>query len=74
MAYIYWNMAALNIITVNCQGMGDPEQRKDVLSYLKQKNMNIYCLQDTHFICKLEPYIQSQWGYKMCIQFLFWKL
>ena len=55
---------ALHIITVNCQGLGSPEKRRDVLNYLKEKQFHIYCLQDTHFISELEPYIQAQWGYK----------
>lgn len=57
-------MTSLKIITVNCQGLGDPEKRSDVLNYYKSMNYNIYCLQDTHFTDKLEPYIQAQWGYK----------
>ena len=55
---------ALHIITVNCQGLGSPEKRRDVLNYLKEKQFHIYCFQDTHFISELELYIQAQWGYK----------
>ena len=54
----------LHSITVNCQGLGSPEKRRDVLNYLKEKQFHIYCLQDTHFIPEIEPYIQAEWGYK----------
>ena len=32
------DMANLKILTLNCQGLGDAEKRKDVLNYLKLKN------------------------------------
>ena len=51
------------ILSVNCQGLGDSKKRKDVFSYLRQKQCNIYCLQDTHFTPKLETYIRSEWGF-----------
>ena len=54
----------LKIASVNCQGLGTPSKRKDVLNYYKSKNYSILCLQDTHFIKDLEPYIETQWGYK----------
>lgn len=59
-------MTSIKIMTVNCQGLGDAHKRTDLFSYLKSKCYNIYCLQDTHFTEKMEPYIQAQWGYK-CI-------
>ena len=51
------------MLTLNCQGLGDSEKRKDVLNYLKCKQFDIYCLQDTHFTYDSEPYIESQWRY-----------
>ena len=42
-------VAELNILTVNCQGIGLLPKRRDVLNYLKGKGCQIYCLQDTHF-------------------------
>ena len=59
-------MGSFRVMTVNCQGLDDASKRRDVLNYLRSKKHNIYCLQDTHFITRLEPYIQAQWGYK-CI-------
>ena len=57
-------MACFNIMTLNCQGLGDHEKRSDALNYLKCKTFDIYCIQDTHFTSELELYVQSKWGYK----------
>ena len=38
----------LKILSVNCQGLGSMEKRLDLFNYLKQKQCQIYCLQDTH--------------------------
>ncbi|ESO92980.1 hypothetical protein LOTGIDRAFT_119738 [Lottia gigantea] len=56
----------ISIITINCQGIGSPEKRKDVIQYYKQKNFNILCLQDNHFNEKDENKIEIKWGFK-CI-------
>ena len=53
----------VDIISLNCQGLGDYKKRKDVFQYLRRLNSNIYCLQDTHFIIDLEDQIRSEWGY-----------
>lgn len=37
----------LKILTANCQGLGDPNKRKDVFKILKTKKYNIYFIQDT---------------------------
>ena len=58
------NIIMAGILTVNCQGLGDLDRRKDVSNYLKQKNLNIHGLQNTHFTKELEPYIQTQWGFR----------
>ena len=42
-------MASVRILSVNCQGLGNIVKRTDVFNYLKKKQCNIYCLQDTHF-------------------------
>jgi exonuclease III len=55
---------SVNILSVNCQGLGDIAKRKDVLNYLRNLNYNIYCLQDTHFSTELEREVRNQWGYQ----------
>ena len=47
--------------------MGTNEKRLDVFDYLKSKNCDIYCLQDTHFTKHTENFIQTQWGNNNCI-------
>ena len=47
-------MSDINILSVNCQGLGNKNKCLDIFSYLKQKNYNIYCLQDTHFTAENE--------------------
>ena len=57
-------MKELKIASLNCQGLGDNKKRRDVLHYLREKQFSIYCLQDTHFDKKMEPYVTAEWGYK----------
>ena len=57
-------MDSILISSLNCQGLGNPQKRRDVFHYLKQKAFSIYCLQDTHFDKKLIKYIKAEWGYK----------
>ena len=57
-------MDSLIISSLNCQGLGNLQKRRDVFHYLKQKGHSIYCLQDTHFDKKIEKYVTSEWGYK----------
>lgn len=57
-------MASIKISSVNCQGLGKFEKRRDVFQHLRQKHHSIYLLQDTHFTCKLERQIRSEWGFE----------
>lgn len=54
----------IKIATVNCQGLGTPSKRLDVLNFYKSKGYSIICLQDTHFTPELETCVATQWGYK----------
>ena len=44
------------------RGLHDPQKRKDVFHYLRSKNIQICCLQETHFTESFEPYIRAEWG------------
>ena len=57
-------MGSLKILSVNCQGLGDLSKRRDVFSFLKSGNHNIYCLQDTHFTVDKENSIRTLRGYE----------
>ena len=54
----------IKIATVNCQGLGTPSKRQDVSNFYKKQGFSILCLQDRHFTPELEPYVETQWGYK----------
>ena len=54
----------ITVLSMNCQGLGDLEKRKDVFHFLKQKKYAIYLLQDTHFTVKEENFVRSMWGFE----------
>ena len=54
----------LKILTLNCQGLRNKSKCRDVFNNLKQKNHNVYFLQDTHLTPIEENQIQTLWGYK----------
>ena len=55
-------MANLRIMSYNVQGLQSSEKRMDVFDYLKDKNNDIYYLQDTHFTDENEYQIIDKWG------------
>ncbi len=55
---------AVKICSLNCQGLGDYNKRRDVFKYLHTLNYSIICLQDTHFSKTKERIIENEWGYK----------
>lgn len=57
-------MDSISILSLNCQGLGNVQKRRDVFHYWREKKFDILCLQDTHFEKKLEKYITSEWGYQ----------
>ena len=42
-------MANRNIGSFNVKGLADEKKRKEVLNWLREKKMNVYMLQETHF-------------------------
>ena len=55
-------MESFSIQSLNCQGLGYLNKRKDVFNHLHNKKYNIVCLQDTHFTTSQENNIESLWG------------
>lgn len=53
---------ALKILSANCQGLGSKEKRLDVFNYLKDRNCDIYCLQDTHTSTISERIFRTHWN------------
>ena len=52
-------MSCLTIASLNCQGLGNFQKRRDVFQYLRQKKLAVYFLQDTHFEASMEKQIRS---------------
>ena len=55
-------MTNLRILSCNAQSLQGSEKRIDVFEYIKNKQYDIYCLQDTHFVNENESDIINQWG------------
>ena len=55
---------SIRIISLNCQGLCGTPKRRDVFHYLRQKNISVAFLQDTHIESKLEQYVAAEWGYQ----------
>ena len=53
----------VTIVSMNAQGLGDKNKRKDLINLLKSRKYSICLLQDTHFMTSEEKFIRSQWGY-----------
>lgn len=56
-------MASFNVITYNCNGLGNKSKRQKVFTFLKDKIKNGFVfLQETHSVKSLEKDWKSQWG------------
>ena len=54
-------MTELKILSYNTPGLGGIKKQIDVFQYIKNKNFDICCLQDTHFTGRKEIYIRNRW-------------
>ena len=51
----------IKILSANCRGIQSKEKRYDVINYMKSKNADILCLQDTHLITEEEFNLKTIW-------------
>ena len=60
------NNINISVCSANCQGLGvgGNSKRRDVMKYLKDKKIDIYFIQDTHFTPQIEHLVRSEWGYE----------
>ena len=56
------NGKTIVVLSVNCQGLQTFSKRTDVINYLKDKNPDILCLQDTHWLPEDQPELRHLWG------------
>ena len=53
--------SSIKVLSANCQGLQDLKKRCDVLSYFKDRNADIICLEDTHLIEKDYDNVKKIW-------------
>ena len=51
----------LVVLSANCQGLRSYNKRVDMLSYLRETNASIACLQDTHLLESDKASIKNIW-------------
>ena len=51
----------IKILSANCRGIRNKVKRYDVINYMKDKKVNILCLQDTHLTIEDETDIKTYW-------------
>ena len=52
----------IKVFSANCQGLQNKQKTADVLSYFREKNINILCLKDTHWIDNDLQDIKNLWS------------
>ena len=57
-------MSNLKIFSYNCRGLNKGKKRSDIFNLFKDKNSDILCLQETHFVPEIEKNIYSEWNGK----------
>lgn len=55
-------MANIKIFSYNCRGLHDVKKRNDVFQFLKEREADIYCLQDLHFIPSMQKRLYTEWN------------
>ena len=55
-------MENFKISTLNVNGLGDIDKRRDVFGWLRDKKHDIYFLQETHLKSDSYKYHRSLWG------------
>ena len=57
-------MAELKIGSLNVWGLGNEMKRRQIFSWLREKQFNVYFLQETRCTQEKEQIWESEWGYK----------
>ena len=52
----------ISIASYNCNGLADNKKRLSVFTWLKEKEYNIYCLQETHSTILDKVLWKNNWG------------
>jgi exonuclease III len=54
----------IRLISMNARGLGDRIKRNDIFTRIKEQNVSIACIQDTHFDSKLIKKVKAEWGFR----------
>ena len=57
----------LIISTLNVNGLGDTDKRRDVFCSLRELKHDIFLLQETHIKQTDENYVRAVWGYELWV-------
>ena len=52
------------MFSMNCRGLGEQKKRRDVLHYIRNLNLNVVFLQETHMTTDNIPYFNNLWNGK----------
>ena len=52
----------ISIASYNCNGLADNNKRRTIFTWLKEKEYNIYCIQETHSTIRDEVAWKKEWG------------
>ena len=52
---------SIKVLSVNCQGLRNTQKQDDILTYFKEKKINIACLQDTYLLESDIPSLKRFW-------------
>ena len=55
-------MDNVQIVSMNCRGLGNREKRIELFQLLRLKKIHICCLQDTHFVNADRDTLRREWG------------
>ena len=56
-------MNEITLFSMNCQGLANYRNRKDVLNYIRAHEYKIVCLQDIHITKNTANLMLNEWGY-----------
>ena len=52
---------SIKLLSINCQGLRNKQKQGDILTYVKEKKLNIACLQETHLLESDIPSLKRFW-------------
>lgn len=60
-----FNLAEINVVSLNVNGIRNETKRRTIFNYLKHDNAHIVLLQETHSSPEIESVWSNEWGSKI---------